>query len=139
SGTQMDEVVVSAKQDIIKTELGKTVVHVRESMKAGNNVLDLLKNMPGLTVSPDGTISITGKDGVIITIDDKPVRLAGRDLAEYLKGVMAAEVNKVELMTQPSAKYEAEGNAGIINIVMGKNRKQGWGGVVNTRYEQGKY
>src|SRR5690606_5331887 len=45
----------------------------------------------------------------------------------------------VELMTQPSAKYEAEGNAGIINIVMGKNRKQGWGGVVNTRYEQGKY
>src|SRR5690606_7476216 len=84
SGTQMDEVIVSAKQDIIKTELGKTVVHVRESMKAGNSLLDLLRNMPGVSVGADGSISITGKEGVVVLIDDKPVRLAGQELADYL-------------------------------------------------------
>lgn len=139
TGTQMEEVVVLEQQDIIKTELGKTIVHVRENMKAGNNVLDLLNNIPGVTVAADGTIGITGKEGVVVTIDDKPVRLVGRDLAEYLKGVTAAEVDKVELMTQPSAKYDAEGNSGIINIKTGKNKKQGWGGVANVSYEQGKY
>lgn len=138
-GTQMDEVIIAEKKDIITTELGKTIVHVRESMKAGNNLLDILRNMPGIVVGADGEISITGKEGIIVLVDDKPVRLAGRDLAEYLKGMDATEVTKVELMTQPSAKYDAEGNAGIINIKTGKNKKQGWGGVANATYAQGKY
>jgi iron complex outermembrane receptor protein len=139
TGREMEEVVVTAQKNIISTELGKTVVHVRESMKAGNNLLDILRNMPGVVVGADGEISITGKEGIIVLVDDKPVRLAGRDLAEYLKGVDATEVAKIELMTQPSAKYDAEGNAGIINIKMDKNRKQGWGGVANATYSQGKY
>lgn len=138
-GLQIDEVIIADKKDIITTELGKTVVHVRESMKAGNNLLDILRNMPGVVVGADGEISITGKEGIIVLVDDKPVRLAGRDLAEYLKGMDASEVAKIELMTQPSARYDAEGNAGIINIKMDKNRKQGWGGVANATYNQGKY
>lgn len=139
TGTEMEEVVVTGQKNIISTELGKTVVHVRESMKAGNSLLDLLRNMPGVSVGADGSISITGKEGVVVLIDDKPVRLAGQELADYLKGVGANEVAKVELMTQPSAKYDAEGNAGIINIVMGKEKKQGWGGTANVRYQQGRY
>ncbi len=138
-GVQMNEVIVADKKDVIKSELGKTVVHVRESMKAGNNLLDLLRNMPGVVVGADGVISITGKEGVIVLVNDKPIRLAGRDLAEYLKGVQADEVAKIELMTQPSAKYDAEGNAGIINVKMDKNGKQGWAGVANATYSQGKY
>lgn len=139
TGTEMEEVVVTGQKNIISTELGKTVVHVRESMKGGNSLLDLLRNMPGVSVGADGSISVTGKEGVVVLIDDKPVRLAGQELADYLKGVGANEVAKVELMTQPSAKYDAEGNAGIINIVMGKEKKQGWGGTANVRYQQGRY
>lgn len=137
--SEMEEVVVTGQKNIISTELGKTVVHVRESMKAGNSLLDLLRNVPGVSIGADGSISITGKEGVVVMIDDKPVRLAGQELADYLKGVGANEVAKVELMTQPSAKYDAEGNAGIINIVMSKEKKQGWGGTANVRYQQGRY
>lgn len=139
TGTQMEELVVTEQQDIIRTELGKTVVHIRESMKAGKNLLDLLKNVPGVTVGADGTVSITGKEGIIVLVDDKPVRLSGKELAEYLKGMDATEVAKVELMTQPSAKYDAEGNAGIINIKTSDKKKQGWGGVANVNYAQGVY
>lgn len=139
TGTEMEEVVVTGQKNIISTELGKTVVHVRESMKAGNSLLDLLQKVPGITVGADGSISITGKEGVVVLVDDKPVRLAGQELADYLRGIGAGEVAKVELMTQPSAKYDAEGNAGIINIIMGKNKRQGWGGTANARYQQGRY
>lgn len=137
--SEMEEVVVTGQKNIISTELGKTVVHVRESMKAGNSLLDLLRNVPGVSIGADGSISVTGKEGVVVLIDEKPVRLAGQELADYLKGIGANEVAKVELMTQPSAKYDAEGNAGIINIVMSKEKKQGWGGTANVRYQQGRY
>lgn len=139
STTQMDGVLITGKRKRIETELGKTIVNISDDMKAGNNLLDLLKKMPGVVVGVDGTVSITGKEGVVVLVDDKPVRLSGRELAEYLKAIGAQEVVKIELMTQPSAKYDAEGNAGIINVRMDKNRKQGWGGTANVSYLQGKY
>lgn len=136
---RMEEVVVAAKKDIITTELGKTIVHVRDAAKQGSTLLDILRTMPGMSVGADGTISMDGKDGLLVLVDDKPTYLNGRELTEYLKSVNASEVNNVELMTQPSAKYEAEGNAGIINIKMNKHKQEGWKGTASAHYEQGVY
>ncbi len=136
---RMEEVVVTEKQDVIKTELGKTIVHVRENVKQGSTLLDILKGMPGVTVSGNGTVSIDGKQGIVVLIDDKPTNMEGKELTEYLKSVDASEVANVELMSQPSAKYDAAGNSGIINIKMTKNKKEGWNGTASASYEQGRY
>lgn len=139
SGAQMEEIVVAAKKNIIETGLGKTIVHVRDNVKLSSNLLDVLKIMPGVNVRPDGTISMDGKEGVMVLIDGKRTYMTGRELAEYLKSINASEVANVELMTQPSAKYDAEGNSGIINIKMNKNKREGWKGVATGMYSQAQY
>ncbi|MCB0697256.1 MAG: TonB-dependent receptor [Chitinophagaceae bacterium] len=136
---KLNAVVITGHKDLIQTELGKTVVNVRESMKQGANLLELLGNMPGVTVGADGTISMNGKQGLVVLIDDKPTYMSGKELAEYLKSVNASEVAKVELITQPSAKYDAAGDNGIISMKMNKKKKDGWSGVATGNYQQGKY
>src|SRR5690606_25763359 len=109
SGT-LDEVVVSAKKLFIQTELGKTILNIDEATTAAGNVLDLLKRAPGVHVDINETVAMAGKQGVLVYIDDKPVQLSGKDLAAYLKAISENEVAQIELITQPSAKYDAAGN-----------------------------
>lgn len=135
----LQEVVVKENRVRFETELGKTILNVSPDMKNGKNLLDLLRGMPGVHVTPDGTVSIEGKQGITLVIDDKPVRFTAGTLTEYLKSIDAGRVDRVELMTQPSAKYDAEGNSGIIMVTMGKNKKQGWNGTLNGGYNQGRY
>lgn len=138
-GNVLDEVVIKERNTAITFEQGKTVVNVNKDMKAGANLAELLANMPGVTVSPDGTISMNGKQGIVILINDKPIRLQGRDLMEYIRGINAEQVKKVELITQPSARYDAEGNAGLISVVMDKKKKDGVSGSATGNYMQGVY
>lgn len=135
----MEEVVIAGRKKRIETELGKTIVNISDDMKAGNSLLELLKDVPGVTVRADGSVSVQGKQGVTIMIDDKPVQMTGRDLGEYLKGISAENIKQIELMTQPSAKYDAEGNNGIILVKTDKTKKEGWNGNANARYSQGLY
>lgn len=132
----MQEVVIAGRKRRVETDLGKTIVNISDDMKAGNSLLELLKEVPGVTVSPEGNVSVQGKQGVTIIIDDKPVQFTDRELAEYLKGISAANVDKIELMTQPSAKYDAEGNNGIIMVKTDKMKKEGWSGNINVQHLQ---
>lgn len=135
----LDQVVVRTRRNIIRTELGKTILDIGDNAKQGKNVLDVLRELPGVEVSPTGGVSIQGKTGLVVLINDKPTYLEGEELTTYLRGVSAADIKNIELMTQPSAKYDAEGNVGLININMTRKKKQGWSGNMMARHSQSNY
>jgi outer membrane receptor protein involved in Fe transport len=124
-------VTVTTKKPFIEARPDKTIVNVDASpTSAGATVLELLEKSPGITVDNDGNISLRGKAGVIIMIDGKPTYLSSTDLANLLKNMPASQLEQIEIMTNPSAKYDAAGNSGIINIKTKKGRASGFNGSV---------
>jgi iron complex outermembrane recepter protein len=126
---QLKGVAISARKSAIETAPGKTILNVQAlAGNAGKTVLELLRNVPGLTVDGQGNISITGKQGVLVMIDGRQTYLSGTDLRDYLQGITAEELSQIEVMTQPSALYDAEGGAGLINLKTRKLRRKGLNG-----------
>lgn len=140
NSTALKEVIVAREKQFIERKLDKIVVNVDNSIvSAGNTVLDVLERSPSVMVNQESSINLKGKSGVIVMIDGKPTPLSGTDLIVYLKGVPAANIQTIEIITNPSAKYDAAGNAGIINIKFKKDQKQGFNGSVTLNYGQGSY
>ncbi len=136
----MTAVVVNAKKPIIEVKPDKLVFNVESSINAtGSTALELLQKSPGVIVDKDDNIQLSGKNGVRIYIDGKPSPLAGTDLAAYLRGLNSNDIEAIEIITNPSAKYDAEGNAGIINIRLKKNKNYGANGNVTGGYGIGIY
>ncbi len=106
---------------------------------AGVTALAVLENAPGVIVSSEGAVSLKGKSGVVIFIDDKHTYLSDADLTNYLKSLPSGTLDKIEIMPNPPARYDAAGNAGVINIRTKKNRSGGFNGGVNLAFGQGKY
>jgi outer membrane receptor protein involved in Fe transport len=106
---------------------------------AGANALEVLEKTPGVQVDKDGNISLKGKQGVIVMLDGRPAYLSGADLANMLKGMQASQLDQIEVMTNPPAKYDAAGNSGIINIKTKKNKQKGFNGNVSAGFSQGFY
>lgn len=96
-----------------------------------------MEKSPGITVDKDGKISLKGKQGVKVFIDGKPSYLSGVDLANMLRSMTSAQLDQIEIMTNPSAKYDAAGNAGIINIKTKKTKTVGYNGSITSSYTQG--
>lgn len=132
--------VVSTKP-LIDNQIDKTVVNVDAYItNAGNTALDLLGTAPNVSVDQtSGTISIRGKAGTIVMIDGKPTYLGGTDLMNLLNAMPSSQVDQIEIMTQPSAKYDASGNSGIINILTKKNKQEGFNTNLSLNYTQGVY
>lgn len=136
----LKDVTVTARKPFIQILSDKTVVNVEAGItNAGATVLEVLERSPGVTVDRDGGISLKGKPNVQIMIDGKPAQLSGTDLQNMLSGMSATQIDVIELMDNPSAKYDASGNAGIINIKTKKNKQVGFNGSVSTSYGQGMY
>ena len=136
----LSAVTVTAKRPLIEQKIDRTVVNVEASItNAGTNALEVLEKSPGIAVDKDGNISLKGKDGVVILVDGRPTHLSGPDLANYLRNMNASQMDQIEIMTNPPAKYDAAGNSGIINIKTKKNRQLGYNGSVNFGYGQGYY
>jgi len=136
----MSTVTVTAKRPLIEQKIDRLVVNVEASItNAGSNALDVLEKSPGISVDKDGNISLKGKEGVIVLIDGRQTYLGGPDLANYLRSLNANQMDQIEIMTNPPAKYDASGNSGIINIKIKKNRELGYNGSVNASYGQGIY
>ena len=128
---QLNDVVVIAEKSTVEIKLDKRVYNVgKDMMVKGGTVSDVLDNVPSVTVDPDGTIALRGNENVRILIDGKPSGLAGINIADALKLLPADAVEKVEVITNPSARYDAEGSGGIINIVLRKGKAQGLNGSV---------
>ena len=126
-------VSVTAVRPLVENKIDKTVVNVDASAtNTGLSALEVLEKSPGVTVDNDGNIKLRGKQGVIIMIDGKPAYLSGQDLVNYLRNLPSNQLDQIELMTQPSAKYDASGNSGIINFKTKKNKNNGFNGSFTT-------
>jgi iron complex outermembrane receptor protein len=131
NATAMAGVTVQAKRPFIETKLDRTVVNVDASpSNAGTTALDVLEKSPGVMVNADGAISLRGKQGVIVMIDGKPTFLSATDLANMLKNMPSTALDQIEIMTNPSSKYDASGNSGIINIKTKKGKNDGFNGSI---------
>jgi hypothetical protein len=136
----LGEVVVVHKKDMIEVKANTLIFNVADSPSAsGINGLDLLKKSPGVTLDMDNNIALLGKEGVQVYINGVPSRLSGNDLAIYLQSMTSDNIQTIEIITNPSAKYEAEGNAGIINIRTKKNSATGFNGSATSSFTQGRY
>jgi hypothetical protein len=133
-------VTVTSQKPIVEVKADRTILNVEGTINAtGNDALELLRKSPGVTVDKDDNISLSGKNGVQVYIDGKPSPLSGTDLANYLKSMQSTQIESIELITNPSAKYEAAGNAGIINIRLKKNKAYGVNGSVNFGWNIGTF
>lgn len=133
SGRQLDEVVVQGRVPELQLGIDRKVFDVSQStISVGGTAQDLLANVPTLQVDMDGSVSLRGSNSVRILIDGKESAMAGSDVNKLLQSLPADAVAKVEIITNPSAKYDAEGQSGIINIVLKKNMRTGFNGVVNA-------
>lgn len=138
--TQLEGVEVMAEKPFIEMEVDRTVINVENSIiSQGSNAWEVMEKLPGVLVTTDDQISLRGKQGVRIMIDGKLQHISSSQLADMLRGMPASNLQKIELITNPSAKYDAEGSAGIINIVLKKNRANGWNGSATGSYGQGRY
>lgn len=138
--SQLNAVTVTARKPFVEWKIDRTVINVDALISnAGTSALDVLDKSPGLLVDQDGNVSMNGKSGVVIFIDDKPTYLNGADLASYLRSLPAGTLESIEIMTNPPAKYDAAGNAGVINIKTKKLKQKGFNGNLSPSYQQGAY
>ena len=133
-------VTVTGKKSFIEHRVDRTIVNVDASItNAGTNALEVLESSPGVIVDKDGNISLKGKEGVLVMIDGRPTQLGGADLAAYLRSLSSNQLDQIEIMTNPPARFDASGTSGVINIKTKKNKAAGYNGNFNLGYGQGKY
>lgn len=124
-------VTVTATRPFIETKIDKTVVNVDASpTSAGATAMEVLEKSPGISVDNDGNISLRGKAGVIVMLDGKLSYLSAADLANMLKNMPASALDQIEIMTNPSSRFDASGNSGVINIKTEKGKNAGFNGSV---------
>lgn len=137
---EMSAVTVTARKPFIQKLSDRIVVNVESSIiGAGSSAMDVLEKSPGVNIDQNDVISLRGRSGLIVMIDGKPTPMTGADLANYLRGLPAAAIDRIDIITNPSAKYDAAGNAGIIDIRLKKDQRKGMNGTLTAGYGQGVY
>lgn len=134
----LEEVVIRGEKAMVEVHPDKMVYNVSSSVNAsGNNALELLSKSPGVMVDMDKNIIVQGKSGVQIYINGRPSRISGSDLTNMLEGMRSEDIESIEVISNPSAKYDAEGTGGIINIVLKRNLERGLNGNLIGSYSRG--
>jgi outer membrane receptor protein involved in Fe transport len=137
---ELKEVVIKKEKPMVQVLADKTVFNVENTINAtGTSGFELLRKAPGVVIDNNDNLIVEGKSGVLIYIDGKQSFLSGTDLSNYLKTIQATDIEAVEIITQPSSKYDAAGNAGIINIKLKKNKNYGTNGSFSSGYNVGKF
>ncbi len=137
---QLSTVTVTAKKPPVQFLSDRTVIRVDASINnAGTTALEVLERSPGITLDKDGNISLKGRDQVLVMIDNKPSYLTGPELNALLQGMSSNDIETIELIDNPPARYDAAGNGGIINIRLKKNRQRGFNGNLSLSGAQGIY
>ena len=140
SSVSLGEVTVESKKPFIERKIDRLVVNVENSIvSTGSTALEVLEKSPGVMVNQEIGINLKGKSGVTIMLDGKPTPLSGTDLITYLKSIPSANIERIEIITNPSAKYDASGNAGIIDIRFKKDKREGYNGTAGLSLGQGVY
>lgn len=140
SNKSMKEVTVRGAKPLIEVFADKLVVNVENSIvNSGSTALEVLSRSPYVNVDNNDNISVKGKQGVNVMIDGKQMVLSGTDLANMLKSMPSNTISKIEIISNPGAKYDAAGTAGIINIKTKRDKRLGMNGSINASYAQGVY
>ncbi len=136
----LEEVVVEVEKPMVQVLADKTVFNVQKTINAaGDSGFELLRKAPGVIIDNTDNLIVEGKSGVLIYIDDKPSVLRGEDLINYLKSIQSSDIEAIEIITQPSSKYDAEGNAGIINIKFKRDKSLGTNGSIASGLTYGEF
>lgn len=140
SDLKLNEVTVETKKPMITVQPDKTIVNVADNpLMINDNALEILRKSPGVMVNQDEQIFLQGRNGLLIFIDGRQSPLSERDLANWLKTIPASQIESIEIITNPSAKYDAAGNAGIINIRLKKSKETGLNGSLTNNFSHGFY
>jgi iron complex outermembrane recepter protein len=136
----LKEVTITSKKPFIEQKIDRMIVNVEASVtNMGSSAFDVLEKSPGISVDKDGNISLKGKQGVVILIDGRETHLGGADLANYLRSLSANQLDQIEIMTNPPARFDASGTSGVINIKTKKIKQTGYNGALTLGYGQGRY
>lgn len=136
---ELKEVAIVARKPYIEREKGKVILNVENSINAaGSSAFELIEKAPGVRVDNNDNVSLNGKPGIAIWIDGKPTPMTGSDLANYLRGIPSSSIDKIEMISNPSSKYDAAGSS-IINIKLKKDKRIGTNGSLTNSYGQGIY
>lgn len=131
--TRLNEVVISSQRALVQIKPDRTIVNVESSVLAqGSNILDVLGRSPGVSIDNDGGIRLNGKTGVNVTVDGRTTYMTNDNLSKFLSGLPASSVKDIELINNPSSKFDAAGGAGVINIHLKKNSMNGLFGNFQT-------
>lgn len=130
---QLGEVVVSGQQDEVSSRMDKKTFSLADNLSlSGGSVLQAMQNLPGITTDNDGKVLLRGSDKVMVLIDGKQTALTGFGNQKGLDNIPASAIEKIEIINNPSSKYDANGNAGIINIIYKKSKEEGWNGKIGV-------
>ena len=137
SADQLDEVIISAKKNIIERKVDRLVFNVENNIATtGGNALDALRISPGIFIGNEGQVAMIGKSGMRVMIDGRIIQLTGQELTDFLNSIPADDIKEIEIITNPPAKYEAQGNSGLINIIYKKGRNNSWSNTSVASYTQ---
>ena len=137
-GTSLAEVTVTTTRAMVEVKADRTVFNVQGTINSiGEDALALMRKAPSVTVDNNDNISILGRTGVRIFVDGKPLPLAGTELSNYLQNLPAEQIDRIDIITNPGAKYEAQGNAGIIDIRLKRDENIGTNGSLSASYSKG--
>ncbi|WP_027392674.1 TonB-dependent receptor domain-containing protein [Aquimarina latercula] len=133
---ELDEIVIVSKKKIVERKVDRLVFNVENNIgTSGGDALDALSVAPGIAVDDD-QITMIGKSGMRVMVDDRIIQLSGEELISFLNSIPAGDIKKIEIITNPPAKYEAGGNAGLINIVYKKGLRDAWNNSTSLTYTQ---
>lgn len=137
---ELETATVTADRAIVEVKPDRTVFNVQGTINsAGQNAIELLRKAPGVLVDNNDNISVLSRSGVLVYVDGKKLPLTGTDLSNYLQNLTAEQIDRIDIITSPGAKYEAEGNAGIIDIRLKKDKNLGANGSLSGSFSQGFY
>ena len=140
AGVELAAATVTAQRRIVEIKPDRTVFNVEGTINAaGGDGMSLLRKAPGVVVDNNDNLIVMGRAGVLVYIDGKRSPLSGEALTAFLRGLPAEQIDRIDIITNPGAKYEAEGNAGIIDIRLKKNENWGSNGSVSTTASQGEH
>lgn len=140
SSEELDEVVIKTEKPMVQVLADKTVFNVQNTINAaGDSGFDLLRKAPGIIVDNNDNVIVEGKTGVLFYVDGKPSVLRGQDLVNFLKTLQSSDIESIEIITQPSSRYDAEGNAGIVNIVLKRDKSLGTNGTLGSGFTYGDF
>ena len=140
TAVELTEATVTATRALVEIKPDRTVFNVQGTINSvGSDAISLLRKAPGVTVDNNDNINVLGRAGVLLYVDGKRLPITGQDLSSYLLNLPAEQIDRIDIISNPGARYEAEGNAGIIDIRLKKDKNLGANGSLNSTYSQGRY